>query len=88
MALTYAVHKSGRMTDWIYRTTCNTLGQLGYRTGEPDGMDHFEHSKVFPQVFGSDKHGLIDVERVASELSLPSDDVHALTLGTQLRLVR
>ncbi|WP_312397734.1 XRE family transcriptional regulator [Kocuria sp.] len=87
MALTYAVHQAGRMTDWIYRTTCNKLGQLGYRTGEPDGMDHFEQSKVFPQVFRSEKHGQVDVERIASELALPADDVHALTLGVQLRAV-
>ena len=87
MALTYAVHKAGRMTDWIYRTTCNKLGQLGYRTGEPNGMDHFEQSKVFPQVFASEKHGQVDVDRIASELSLPADDVHALTLGSQLREV-
>ena len=87
MALTYAVHKAGRMTDWIYRTTCNRLGQLGYRAAEPTGMTHYEHSKVFPQVFTSTKHGRIDAVRIASELSLPAADVHALTLGSHLRVV-
>lgn len=47
MALTYAVHKAGRMTDWIYRSTCCELARRGFRNGEPEGMTGYERSRVF-----------------------------------------
>lgn len=87
MALTYTLHKNGRMTDWIYRTTCAELTKRGFQKGEPGGMSTYEMSKVYPQVYAADKSGPVTVERVARELSLPEDDVNILTFGTKLRVI-
>ena len=87
MALTYTLHKNGRMTDWIYRTTCAELTKRGFQKGEPGGMSTYEMSKVYPQVYAADKSGPVTVERIARELSLPEDDVNVLTFGTKLRVI-
>lgn len=87
MALAYATHKAGRMSDWVYRQTCITLSQRGYRSGEPDGMEHHERSRVFPAVLSADRQERMTVSRIAEDLSLPAGDIHALTMGTELRVV-
>ena len=84
MALTYAVHKAGRMTDWIYRSTCCELARRGFRSGEPEGMTGYERSRVFPHVLASSAHGPISTARIARELALPLEDVHAAMLHTEL----
>lgn len=84
MALTYAVHKAGRMTDWIYRSTCCELARRGFRSGEPEGMTGYERSRVFPHVLSSSAQGPISTARIARELALPLEDVHAAMLHTEL----
>lgn len=86
-ALTVTLHKTGRMSDWAYRTTTQKISQLGYRRGEPQGMPSYEHSRVFQQVIGADKKGTVTIDRIAGDLSLPPDDVHTLMFGTGLRAV-
>jgi Zn-dependent peptidase ImmA (M78 family) len=82
MALTYAAHKCGRLSDWAYRQTCINLSQKGFRSSEPGGMPNYEMSKVFPQVFGSPS---VTAATIAHELAIPASDVHALTFGAELR---
>lgn len=84
MALTYAVHKAGRMTDWIYRSTCCELARRGFQSGEPEGMAGYERSRVFPHVLSSSAQGPISTARIARELALPLEDVHAAMLHTEL----
>jgi Zn-dependent peptidase ImmA (M78 family) len=81
MALTYAAHKGGRMSDWAYRQTCINLSQKGFRSSEPGGMPNYEVSRVFPQVFSSPT---VNAATIASELAIPVSDVHALTFGAEL----
>ncbi len=82
MALTYAVHKCGRMSDWAYRQACITLSQRGFRSSEPGGMSNYEMSRVFPQVFSTPT---VNAAIIAHELAIPVSDVHALTFGAELR---
>lgn len=84
MAATYASHKAGRLSDWGYRQNCAELDRRGYRTGEPRGMPRHEGSRVFPQAFNRDSYSVRDA---ADELSLPVDEVHALTFSTAFRVV-
>lgn len=86
-ALATSLHKAGRMTDWIYRKVCVELTRRGYRDGEPEGMGVFESSRLFPQVFAADKGGPVSVERIASDLAVPFDDVLTLTFGSRLRVL-
>lgn len=85
MALAYAAHKSGRLTDWAYRQTCIELSQRGFRSSEPGGMSNYEMSRVFAQVLRGSRDCVVNAALIASELEVPVSDVHALTFGAELR---
>lgn len=84
MALTYALHKAGILTDWNYRQACINLGKRGYKTGEPSGMAR-ETSRVFSSVLPSLKknHG-IGTEELARTLGVHPPEIHGLTFGQAL----
>lgn len=83
MALAYAVHKAGRMSDWSYRQTCITLSGRGFRSGEPGGMPSHEMSRVFPQVLRRER-GEVTAQVIAADLHVPVAEVRALTFGVEL----
>ncbi|MFD4429727.1 ImmA/IrrE family metallo-endopeptidase [Nocardia sp. NPDC058497] len=86
MALAFAAHKAGRISDWTYRQTCVELSTRGFRSSEPGGMPNYEMSRVFPQVLNrSSTKRVVTARVIADDLSLPLGDVHALTFGTELR---
>lgn len=84
MALAYALHKAGLLTDWSYRQACIELTKRGYRSGEPEGMDR-ETSRVFnvvlPALHKSKGWG---TEEIAQRLGVPAAEVHGLTFGQAL----
>lgn len=82
MAMAYATHGAGRMTDWSYRNACIELSGRGYRRGEPGGMPTHEMSRVFPQILGP--RGTVTVREIAADLHVPVDEVRALTFGVEL----
>ncbi|WP_301122678.1 helix-turn-helix domain-containing protein [Mycolicibacterium fortuitum] len=85
MAMAYATYHGSRMGEWVYRHTCMTLSQQGFRSGEPGGMANYEMSRVFPQVFGA---ASVSGAAIAQDLAIPISDVHALTFGAELRVVQ
>nr|WP_083894192.1 XRE family transcriptional regulator [Nocardia tenerifensis] len=85
MALAFAAHKAGRLSDWAYRQMCIELSARGFRNTEPGGMSNYEMSRVFPQVLSRSKSAKVNARLIATELNLPLSDVHALTFGTELR---
>ncbi|MDO4887645.1 MAG: XRE family transcriptional regulator [Actinomycetaceae bacterium] len=89
MALAYAAHKAGRMSDWSYRTTCIELSRRGFRSGEPSGMPAHERSRVYPHVLASrgQGQGRITGKRIAAELDLPAADVRAIMLDSEMAAV-
>ena len=50
MALTHRLYEIGLSSDWHYRNASIELGRLGYRSGEPQGIQR-ESSQVFTKVF-------------------------------------
>jgi Zn-dependent peptidase ImmA (M78 family) len=85
MALAFAAHKAGRLSDWLYRQMCIELSARGFRNSEPAGMADHEMSRVFPQVLNRSKSAKASARVIASELDLPLSDVYALTFGAELR---
>ncbi|MDP0399789.1 XRE family transcriptional regulator [Tsukamurella strandjordii] len=83
MALTYAAHSAGRISDWQYRQLCIDLTNQGYRSGEPGGMPRHEMSRVFPQVLTNERASARDI---ANDLNVPVEEVRALTFGVELRV--
>jgi Zn-dependent peptidase ImmA (M78 family)/transcriptional regulator with XRE-family HTH domain len=49
IALAYRLHDLGLLTDWLYHTTCVDLSRMGYRSGEPRGIER-ESSRLLSQV--------------------------------------
>ncbi|GLU50531.1 ImmA/IrrE family metallo-endopeptidase [Nocardiopsis ansamitocini] len=80
MALTHRLHDLEMLTDWQYGSTCRRLTELGYRSGEPDGINR-ETSQVLPKVFALLRQNGQSAARVAAELHIPLSELNALMFG-------
>ncbi|KOX19650.1 XRE family transcriptional regulator [Nocardiopsis sp. NRRL B-16309] len=80
MALTYRLHDLDLLTDWEYRAACRRLAELGYRSGEPDGIAR-ETSQILPKVFALLRRGGRTPASVAAELCVPLTELNALVFG-------
>lgn len=83
MAVTYALHESGRLSDWNYRLLCKTLSQQGFRAGEPGSSMPFEQSRIFRVVLDSSIPDR-SCSAIAKDLACPLDEVHSLTMNTEV----
>lgn len=79
-ALAYRLHKLGVLSDWQYRTFCIQMTQRGYRVSEPEGIDP-EESVVWKKVFSDLWSERITKSHIASDLSLPVEEVENMIEG-------
>ena len=80
MALAYRLHKLGMLSDWRYRSICIELGQLGFRSGEPKGIER-ETSTVLAKVLAAMWGKRMTKQNIATDLNLPLDEIEALIFG-------
>lgn len=80
MALTYRLHDLELLSDWQYRAACRRLAELGYRSGEPDGIAR-ETSQILPKVFALLRRKGRTPASVAAELSVPLTELNTLVFG-------
>ncbi|MCP5397205.1 MAG: XRE family transcriptional regulator [Sphingomonadaceae bacterium] len=80
MALVFRLHKLGMITEWTYKSMCIELGQLGYRRGEPNGIDR-ETSVVWQKVLTALWSKKITKNDIAKELRIPLSELEALIFG-------
>ena len=80
MALAYRLHALKCLSDWQYKSTCIELGRCGYRTGEPQGIEH-ERSAVWSKVLSQLWSERITRDDIAEELNIPIDELEALVGG-------
>lgn len=80
MALATRLHQIGMLSDWNYRSIIIDLGQRGYRTGEPLGVER-ETSTLLPKIFAALWSKGITKSDIASDLNLPWDEVENLVFG-------
>lgn len=80
MALCYRAHKLGLLTEWQYKSLCIKLGKMGFRRGEPDGIER-ETSPVWRKVFSQLWIEKTTKEQVAHELGLPLQELQGLIVG-------
>lgn len=78
-ALTYTLHKAGRITDWHYRGYCIELGKYGYNA-EPNPMSR-ETSQVWAKVLTDLWRRGISLSRLGGRLSIPERELSALLFG-------
>ena len=80
IALAYRLHELGLLSDWLYHTTCVNLSRMGYRSGEPDGIER-EASRLLGQVM-SDlwkiRHGF---EELCRQLAVEPHDINDLVFN-------
>lgn len=78
-ALSYRLHKIGRISDWNYRTFCIQINR-SYGTSEPNGLPP-ERSSIWQMVLTELWKDGITRDRIASELDLPPEEVSNLLFG-------
>ena len=87
LATVVSLHRAGILSDATYKRRCAALNQRGYKDGEPNGMPHFERSRIFDHVFNKDNPKFKSRMDLAHELGLPQDVVDAGTFATRLAVV-
>lgn len=80
MALAYRMSKLGMLSEWQARTNYIQLNRMGYRDGEPGGIDR-ETSQVWAKVFDTLNTEGTSRGDVARALSIPLEDLNALIFG-------
>jgi Zn-dependent peptidase ImmA (M78 family)/DNA-binding XRE family transcriptional regulator len=79
-ALNYRLHQLNLTSDWIYRTLCIQMSELGYRTHEPEPITH-ETSQVLKKIFDALWKEGISKMNIAKELGLDPNEIEDLTFG-------
>ncbi|ACI57128.1 protein of unknown function DUF955 [Rhizobium leguminosarum bv. trifolii WSM2304] len=80
MALAMRLNQAGMLSDWNHRSIVIDLGQRGYRTGEPLGVER-EASTLLAKVFAALWSRGITKSDIANDLNLPWDEVESLVFG-------
>jgi len=80
MALAYRMHRLNLLTEWNYRSTCIELGKLGYRNGEPTGVER-ESSTVIAKVLGALWSKRLTKNEIARDLAVPLEEIETLIFG-------
>jgi Zn-dependent peptidase ImmA (M78 family)/transcriptional regulator with XRE-family HTH domain len=82
-ALNYRMHALDLTTDWTYRTLCIQIAQAGYRTGEPESINH-EKSLIMEKVFTALRDEGMSKADVARRIAIPPEEINELTFGLML----
>lgn len=77
MALAYRMHRLGMLSEWNYRNICIDLGQLGYRSSEPEGVVR-ETSTVLAKVLAAMWTRKLTKGDIASDLGIPMEEIESL----------
>lgn len=80
MALTHRLYEIGLSSDWHYRNASIELGRLGYRSGEPGGIQR-ESSQVFAKVFSALRAEGLSLAEVAGDLHVKPADLNEAVFG-------
>lgn len=85
-SLAYRMHQIGLLSEWQYYSIFVQLGQMGYRTSEPEAM-HRESSQVLAKVFQALRDDQIGRADVARALHWPVVELQKLVFGLVLSSV-
>jgi Zn-dependent peptidase ImmA (M78 family) len=80
MALAYRMHKLGLLSEWNHRSICIELGKLGYRNGEPLGIER-ETSTVLAKVLTALWSKRLTKKDIAKDLGVPIEEIETLIFG-------
>lgn len=80
MALAYRMHKLGLLSEWTHRSICIELGKMGFRSGEPKGIDR-ETSTVLAKVLAALWSKRLTKRDIARDLAVPLEEIETLIFG-------
>ena len=86
MALTHRLHELDLLTEWGYRTACVQLSRLGYRYGEPRGIER-ESSQLLAKVFRAIRDGGETPATIASSIGISTSELRSHVFGLTLTSV-
>ena len=86
MALTHRLHELDLLTEWGYRTACVQLSRLGYRYGEPRGIER-ESSQLLAKVFRAIRDGGETPATIASSIGISTSELQSHVFGLTLTAV-
>lgn len=87
MATVVSLHRGGILGDATYKRRCTALNQRGYKEREPNGIQHFERSRIFDHVFDKHNPKFQSPKNLAQQLGLPQDVIDSGTFATRLNVV-
>lgn len=85
-AMTYRLHKLGRLSEWAFRTNYSELGRRGMLKKEPMPRPR-ETSQVLAKVFASLRTDGIVKRDVARDLNVFPEEIDALVFGLTIQSV-
>lgn len=80
MNLAHRMHRLGLLTEWQARSAYIQLGRMGYRDGEPVGIER-EASQILPKVFSALREEGMSRSDVARELHVPVEELNRAAFG-------
>lgn len=80
MALTYRLFSLRLLTEWQNRMLYIQLGQMGYRSSEPQGIER-ETSALWPMILGALWEDKKTRDHLATDIGLPLAEVNSLLDG-------
>lgn len=83
MNLAHRMQKLGLLSEWQARSTYIQLGRMGYRDGEPIGIQR-ETSQILPKAFSLLRAEGISRAQIAKELATPVEELNVATFGLVL----
>jgi Zn-dependent peptidase ImmA (M78 family)/DNA-binding XRE family transcriptional regulator len=80
LALTYRLHELDIISDWGYRRAIVELGQMGFRSDEPDGLPR-EQSYILQKVLPSLRASGTSFRKLSAELNVYPSDLNEIMFG-------
>jgi len=87
MATVVSLHRAGILSDATYKRRCAALNQRGSKEREPNGIQHFERSRIFDHVFDKHYFKIQSRKNLAQQLGLLQDVTDSGTFATRLNVV-
>lgn len=82
-ALVVRMHQLGLLSDWQYRSLFIEIGQRGYRTSEPNGIER-ETSQVLAKVFQALREAHVTKTELARQLRIRPEELNKSVFGLVL----
>jgi Zn-dependent peptidase ImmA (M78 family)/DNA-binding XRE family transcriptional regulator len=86
MALTHRLNELDLLTEWGYRSCCVQLSRMGYRRGEPAGIQR-ESSQLLCKVFRALREEGIGPARISEDIGVSPNELRSHIFGLTLTSV-